>query len=274
MGAKIRIIFSVFALVMMLVFGYRAASGAWSMVNWGMLTIAFISCLLVFVRFVYIFNFSYAICALLNGILIWVARPSLAGALIAGIAALYGLRLLIFTWNRTRSTSYADRVRSIHQADEQMPTAAKGVLYLTTTWLLTYHLMAAWYVAESGVLTTGVLIGAGLMLAGTVLEGVADWQKQQVKAHNPAAPVTSGVYARFRHPNFLGEIGLQAGLMIAGLSVVSTPIDGLIVVLAPLYILMLMISEAGRVDADQMSRYGSDPQWRAYFERSGSLLPR
>lgn len=274
MGAKIRIIYSVFALVMMIVFGFRAATGSWSLVNWGMLCIAFISCLLVFVRFVYIFNFSYAICALLNGILIFTARPSIASALIAGTAALYGLRLLIFTWSRTRSDSYAERVRVINQIDEQMPTAAKGVLYLTTTWLLTYHLMAAWYVADAGVLSVGVIIGGLVMLAGTVLEGLADWQKQQVKKRNPAAPITSGVYARFRHPNFLGEIGLQAGLMIAGLSVAGAAIEALIVVLAPLYILLLMISEAIRVDKDQMSRYGSDEKWRAYFERSGSLLPR
>ena len=274
MAGKIRIIFSVFALIMMIVFAIRAVTTGWPLTVWGMLAIAFVSCLLVFVRFVYIFNFSYAICALLNGLLILAVKPSAASALVAGTAALYGLRLLIFTWSRTRSESYAGRVRNIEQADDEMPGAAKGVLYATVTWLMTYHLMAAWYVADAATLSVGVIAGGVIMLAGTVLEAVADSQKQQAKAGHPDKPVTGGVYARLRHPNYLGEIGLQAGLMIAGLSVVTAPLDALIVVLAPLYITLLMIAEAQRVDQYQQSRYGEDDKWRAYFERSGSLLPR
>jgi steroid 5-alpha reductase family enzyme len=273
-GAKIRIVFSVFALIMMVLFGYGALVGAWSLVNWGMLAVAFVCCLLVFVRFVYIFNFSYALCAVVNGALIWAVRPSAASALIGGAAIIYGLRLFVFSWLRTHSESYAGRVKNIVKADQEMPTPAKIVLYLMMTWLMTFHLMAVWFVADAAILSPGVITGGLVMLAGTLLEGVADWQKQRSKQQAPDAYIATGLFSRWRHPNYLGEIGLQVGLMIAGLSVISGAVDALTVVIAPLYITILMISESQRVDDYQVTRYGSDPVWREYRERSGALFPR
>jgi steroid 5-alpha reductase family enzyme len=281
MGAKIRTIFSVFALIMMALFGYGAAVGAWSMVNWGMLAVAFICCLLIFVRFVYVFNFSYALCAIFNGALIWATRPSAASALIGGAAILYGLRLFAFSWSRTHSESYAGHMSNIVQADQSMPTPAKILLYVMVTWLMTFHLMSAWLVAAAAVLTPGIIIGGIIMLAGTLLEGVADWQKQQAKNRAPDTWVATGVFSRWRHPNYLGEIGLQIGLMVAGLSAITstTPVitgfvDVIMVVIAPLYITILMISESQRGDDSQLTRYGADPAWREYRECSGSLFPR
>ncbi len=273
MGAGIRIVFSISALIMLLLFGYGVAAGTWSIVNWGMLAVALVCCLLIFVRFVYVFNFSYALCAVFNGALIWVTQPSAAAALIGGIAILYGLRLLVFSWLRTRSESYAERVNNTNQADADMPLPAKVMLYVMVTWLMTFHLMAAWFVASAEVLSPGVIAGCAIMLSGTVIEGVADWQKQQVKKQNRDAYIITGLFSRWRHPNYLGEIGLHAGLMIAGLSVVESMVGALMVVVGPLYIMLLMISEARRVDAYQATRYGSDPVWQQYRERSGSLLP-
>ena len=267
LGAKIRIIFSVFAFIMMALFGYRAAVGGWSLANWGMLSVAFICCLLV------IFNFSYALCAIFNGALIWAVRPSVASALICGAAIIYGLRLFVFTWSRTRSASYAGRMTNIVQADDSMPTAAKVMLYVLVTWLMTFHLMAAWFVAQAAALSPGVIVGGLIMLAGTLLEGLADRQKQQAKKRAPDDFVASGLFSRWRHPNYLGEIGMQAGLMVAGLSVISGVADAIAVVIAPLYITLLMISESQRVDAHQSAHYGSDPAWREYRARSGSLFP-
>jgi len=62
--------------------------------------------------------------------------------------------------------------------------------------------------------------------------------------------------------------------MIAGLSVITSAVDAIAVVIAPLYITILMIAESQRVDNYQVTRYGSDPAWQEYRERSGSLFPR
>lgn len=274
MGNKIRIIFSTFGLVMIGVFIWRLVHGAWSPVNWTMLAIASTACLLVFVRFVYIFNFSYALCAILNGALIWVARPSIATALIGMAAILYGLRLFWFTWSRTRSHSYAPRMQNVAAVDREMPAPGKVILWFTCTWLMTFHLMSMWLAAEQARLSLGIVIGVAIMCAGTVLEGVADWQKQRRKRIEPDRFVTDGLFARSRHPNYLGEILVQAGLMTIAFVSAAKLDDLLAGIVAPLYIFILMVSEARRVDEYQIMRYGADPEYIDYRGRSGSLLPK
>ena len=53
------------------------------------------------------------------------------------------------------------------------------------------------------------------MLAATLLEGAADWQKQQSKQRAPNAYIVTGVFSRWRHPNYLGEILEWTGWAIA-----------------------------------------------------------
>ena len=274
MGKSIRAVFSTCALVMLVIFGWRVSQGTWSPVNWTMLAISATACLLVFVRFVYIFNFSYALCAILNGTLIWIARPSPATALIGGVAVLYGLRLFWFTWARTRSDSYASRMENVAAVDKEMPVPAKAILWFMCTWLMTFHLMALWLAAGSTELSVGIVAGATIMLVGTLIEGIADWQNQRSKQAAKDQFVANGLFARWRHPNYLGEVLLQVGLMTIAVSCAATVGDFIAGIIAPLYIFILMISESRRVDDYQASRYGNDPVWVEYRARSGSLFPK
>jgi steroid 5-alpha reductase family enzyme len=274
MGKSIRMVFSACALVMLIVFGWRVSQGTWSPVNWTMLAISATACLLVFVRFVFIFNFSYAVCAIFNGTLIWIARPGPATALIGGAAIIYGLRLFWFTWARTRSESYASRMQNVAVVDKEMPAPAKLILWFMCSWLMTFHLMALWLAAGRAELSAGIVVGAAMMLTGTLLEGIADWQKQRGKRSAPDRFVVNGLFARWRHPNYLGEILVQAGLMVVAVTCAVTFDDFLAGVISPLYIFILMISESRRVDDYQASRYGTDPVWVDYRDRSGSLFPK
>ncbi|MDJ0929059.1 MAG: DUF1295 domain-containing protein [Gammaproteobacteria bacterium] len=281
MDRRIQIIFSVYGLVMLGILIYRANIGYWGPLNWAMLAVAATCCLLVFVRFVYVFNYSYALASTLNGLLIsiWLGTP--AAWLLGGAATIYGLRLLWFTWTRSHSESYAPRVANIVKADEMMPVPARISLWVMCTMLLTYHLMAAAFagaqVAFAGAMPAtpaGVVIGAGVMLIGTIIEGVADWQKQRSKNIDRSKLATTGLYRRWRHPNYAGEILLQLGLIIAGLSVVSTLGDAIVVVIAPSYIVLLMIAEARRVDGTQELQYGAGEEYRVWRANSGSLVPK
>lgn len=274
MDRRIQFIFSGFALVMLATFGWRWYQGQWQPLHFAMLGLSAAVCLLVFVRFVYIFNYSYALASIGNGALIWWLAPSPVTPLVAGAIILYGLRLGWFTWSRQHSASYAPRMVNVVKADEMMPAPAKLSLWLMCTLLLTYHPMSLAFAAERGLWQPGVVAGAALMLVSTLIEGLADWQKQQVKARDPAALTTHGLYRRWRHPNYAGEIGLQLGLLITGFSSAFTVSEFLVVLLAPAYIIILMVAEARRVDANQALRFGDQAAYRAWRERSGALLPR
>jgi steroid 5-alpha reductase family enzyme len=163
---------------------------------------------------------------------------------------------------------------NVVKADEMMPAPAKISLWVMCSLLLTYHLMAVTFAAAQGSFHPGVVAGALLMILSTMIEGGADWQKQQVKERDPAALATAGLYRRWRHPNYAGEIGLQIGLVIMGLSSVSSIADLLVILLSPAYIMILMVAEARRVDASQELRHGESEEYRAWRRSSGSLLPK
>jgi len=274
MGKTIRIIFSVFALAMLGIFIWRLVTGQWSPVNWGMLAVSAGSCLLVFRRFLHIFTYSYAMCCVFNSALILREIPSPAAALIAGILAFYGLRLFGFFYNRDHSDSYAHKAEHARLENARMPFAARLPVWFMVTWLMTFHLMALTFVAEKGVITAGVVVGAVVMLIGLLIEAAADSQKQRSKSQALKRFVSTGLYRRWRHPNYFGQILLQLGLIIAGLSSVSNLLDAVTLLLAPLYIVILMVSEARRLDKEQFERYGSDEAYQVYQRRSRSLMPR
>ena len=278
MDKHIRKIFSVFCLVMLGILIWRVRGGIWTPVNWAMFAIPCVCCLLVFRNFVYIFNFSYSLCVLLNSLLLMVVMPSPVVVMMAGVSMLYGLRLFIFTWNRTRSASYADKAKAIQSASDYMPVGIKVALWIQCSLLHTFHAMALYFVAGKAVITPMVLAGVAIMLAGVVIEGVADHQKQQSKAVSPGAFIATGLWARWRHPNFMGEILFHAGIIVAGIAASSSWNDMLVVSIAPLYIVLLMISEAQKYDAMHAEKYGESETYGAEYQKyranSGSLVPR
>ena len=273
MGRTVQIVFSAFAIAMLALFAVRVSTGAWTVINWGMLLVAALACLVVFVRFMHIFTYGYACSAIGIAMLLFAIRPSVAAGLLATVAILYGVRMAMFIWRRERSHSYARKAAEIARREKDTPAALRLVLWFLCTWLFAYHLMAVYFVAARGELNVGVIVGALVMLSGVVLEGVADTQKQRAKNIDPDQLVTTGLFKQIRHPNFLGEILVQVGLVIAGASAVSTWQELAMVSLAPGYLIFLMVYEARRLDALQRERYGQQPVYENWRASTGALLP-
>jgi len=275
LDTHIRKIFSVFVLGMIGLFVMRISAGEWTVINWAMLFVASLCCLLVFRCFVWVFNFSYALVCILNGALIALLLPSIASLLLGGAMVVYGLRLFLFVWKRVRSESYRSRVDNIHEEDQKLPFPVKIALWAQCSFMYTFHLFALYMVASAYVLNAWVFVAVAVILLGTFLEALADEQKQDAKRQNSGTFVTTGVYARWRHPNYMGEIIVQMGLIIAGIAAVGSGWGNYAAVLiAPAYIILLMTAESIRADKYQLQHYGDDERYQAYMNLSGSLLPR
>jgi steroid 5-alpha reductase family enzyme len=127
-------------------------------------------------------------------------------------------------------------------------------------------------------LTPVVAAGAALMGLGLVVEAVADRQKQAAKRTDPARWVSTGLFARTRHPNYAGEITVQTGLVVCavGASLATGAWGWAFVglVLAPVYIVLLMLSATTGAELATQGRHGDDPDFQAYAASSGALLPR
>jgi steroid 5-alpha reductase family enzyme len=271
----IRKIFSLFVVVMIALFVMRLRAEMWMLPNWVMLGAGMLACVLVFRSFVYVFNFSYGLASMLNGAFLaaWFANaPSI---LLGGAMFIYGLRLFLFTWFRVHSESYAFRVKISADADAKLPVAIKCALLVQCGFLYCFHLFGVYYAGEVATLSASVIIAAVMILTGTLIEGLADAQKQKAKAIAPDVYVTSGLFSRWRHPNYVGEILVQIGLLIAGIGAVSAGWGNYAaVIVAPLYVILLMISECGRSDAYLELRFGDKAEFRQYKDNSGAFLPR
>ena len=98
-------------------------------------------------------------------------------------------------------------------------------------------------------------------------------QKQAAKTNSPTRFVTTGLYARLRHPNYLGEIIFQIGLLVITVASASGTWALAAGVLGPLYIVILMYYAAKDQDRQQGERYGQDVAFQAWRQKTSSLLP-
>jgi steroid 5-alpha reductase family enzyme len=262
---------------MWVICGIGIANGHWTGIHWLMLGMAHLGCAIIFRNFVLVFSYGYGISmVLVNGAaMAW--KPAPAVLLIGGLGLLYGLRLTWFVYARYRTQGYSGTRAKGEQADSGVPLPLRVFMWVSCSWLMTFVAMPAWVVAGATGLIPGVLTGGVLMLAGLVLESVADAQKQAGKAVNPASFVTVGLYARLRHPNYLGEIVFQVGLLVAAIAAaIAGGMGGWALaagMAGPLYIVILMYYAANDQDRQQSERYGQDPAYQAWRQQTSSLLP-
>lgn len=270
----IRFIFPAFVFAMWVICGLGLAGGQWTGINWAMLGVAHLACAIIFSNFVYVFSYGYGLSMLLVNLLVMAWRPVPAVLLIGGLGLAYGVRLVWFVYVRYNSPGYSSTRARGEVADAGVPLPLRLFMWISCGWLMAFLAIPAWLAAgPSGDITAGVLSGAGLMLAGLALESVADQQKQTAKAVNPAAFVASGLYRRLRHPNYLGEIIFQLGLMVVAAASATGPWALAAGTVGPAYIVILMYFAARDQDAQQRRRYGDDPAFAAHQRQSSSLLP-
>lgn len=270
----IRYIFSAFVLCMWALCGLGLAGGQWAGIHWAMLGVAHLACAIIFSNFVYVFSYGYGLAMLLLNLLLMAWRPAPAVLLIGGLGLAYGIRLVWFVHVRYQSHGYSSTRAQGEVADASVPLPLRLFMWISCGWLMAFLAMPTWLAAESSDgITVGILCGAGLMLAGLLLESVADQQKQAAKAANPAAFVSSGLYTRLRHPNYLGEIVFQLGLLLVAAASAAGPWALAAGTAGPAYIVILMYFAARDQDARQRRRYGDDPAFAAHQQQSSSLLP-
>lgn len=123
-------------------------------------------------------------------------------------------------------------------------------------------------------------LAVGVWAAGWGLEIVADRQKsewrqaKEDKKHEEQF-ISSGVWSWSRHPNYLGEFSLQFGPALLALpSLPPSPYKS-IVFISPLfsYLLLRYASGVPPLEKSGEKKWGKDPKWREYVEKTSVLVP-
>jgi steroid 5-alpha reductase family enzyme len=116
------------------------------------------------------------------------------------------------------------------------------------------------------------IAGGAIWLTGLAIEWLSDAQKSAAKKRSDQF-VTSGLWHWSRHPNYFGEL-----LVWWGIFVFAVPfLHGLafLVATGPVFITLLLLFVSGipMLEKSAEARFGDDPAYREYKQRTSILVP-
>ena len=119
-------------------------------------------------------------------------------------------------------------------------------------------------------------VGIAIWLAGFAIEVVADRQKSAFRK-DPSSKgrfISSGLWAWSRHPNYFGEITLWTGVAIMAVPILSG--WRWVVLISPVFVYLLItrISGVPMLEKRADERWGGDPDYELYKDRTPVLMLR
>ena len=194
--------------------------------------------------------------------------------LLAGLVALWAARLGSFLFRRVLAQGSDRRFDEIKASPARffITWTLQGVWVSFTAGAA----LAAITSARSVPLGISAWLGLVLWIGGFAIEVVADRQKSRFRSRprNEGRFITTGLWARSRHPNYFGEIVLWVGIALIALPALRGWQH--VTLLSPVFVALLLTKVSGvplleeRADA----RWGGDPEYRAYKARTPVLVPR
>lgn len=233
-----------------------------------------------FRRLVYFVSLGYAFStagmALFSG---WRFRGALDPALVGhcvGLAA-YGLRLGTYLVRREREPAYqrelADvqaRAVGIGRGKQVLIWVGVSLLYVL---MFTPALFGLQRLADGRATVWPVWLALFVMLAGFLLETVADLQKAAFKRARPDRFCDVKLYRLVRCPNYLGEVIFWTGSFFAGVPSYTTWWQWLAAGVGYVCIVLIMVGSTKRLERKQDERYGALPEYQAYVRGVPVLFP-
>lgn len=208
-----------------------------------------------------------------TAILLGAARD-IRSLLLAGMIALWALRLGSFLFLRIRAAGEDRRFREIK------PNFARFMLTWTLQGLWVSFSMATALAVMTSTLQVGadvfMVVGFLVWAFGFVFEVVADRQKSAFNADpaNKGKFIHTGLWAWSRHPNYFGEIVLWIGVAIVALPVLRG--WQWVTLISPIFITLLLTRVSGvpLLEKRADEKWGGQAEYEAYKAQTPVLIPR
>ena len=192
--------------------------------------------------------------------------------LVAAMVTAWALRLGAFLAARVRAAGSDSRFDAMK--------------YRFAWFLMTWTLQGLWVLLTAGAALAAItspedrqidafaLLGVALWAFGFGIEVVADEQKRRFRARpeNLDRFITTGVWARSRHPNYFGEILLWFGVAVAAFPSLSG--WSMVTLVSPLFVWLLLTRVSGvpLLEAAADRRWAGNPEYEAYKASTPVLL--
>lgn len=194
--------------------------------------------------------------------------------LVGGMVAIWALRLGIFLFRRVR----------VDGSDGRFDSIKPDFLWFLMAWTmqglwvpLTLAAGLVVFTSERTVaLDTFAAVGTLLWVIGFAIESIADAQKRIFKSSpaNDGEFIRTGLWAWSRHPNYFGEILLWVGIAVVALPVMQGWQYAALISPVFVFILLNYVSGVPMLERRAKRKWGSDPLYQEYLERTPALIPR
>ena len=167
--------------------------------------------------------------------------------------------------------------------DERFDKAKKKFFWFLQYWMG----QAAWVVFTAGASILAILspveaeleviafIGIFLWWSGFLIEVISDYQKRKFReTSDPKTEfISTGLWARSRHPNYFGEITLWVGMAVISLSSLSG-VEYVTAIVSPVFVYFLLIKLEGVPMLERIAdeRYGELSDYQEYKANTPVLM--
>ena len=192
--------------------------------------------------------------------------------LVAAMVTAWALRLGAFLAARVRAAGSDSRFDAMK--------------YRFAWFLMTWTLQGLWVLLTAGAALAAItspedrqidafaLLGVALWAFGFGIEVAADEQKRRFRARpeNLDRFITTGAWARSRHPNYFGEILLWFGVAVAAFPSLSG--WSMVTLVSPLFVWLLLTRVSGvpLLEAAADRRWAGNPEYETYKAATPVLL--
>ena len=193
--------------------------------------------------------------------------------LLAGIIAIWAVRLGSFLFMRIRAAGEDRRFREIKQS------FARFLMTWTLQGLWVAFSLSSALAAITSTIRKDIdafaVIGFLVWLFGFGIEVIADKQKSDFNSTpgNKDKFIRSGLWSWSRHPNYFGEIVLWIGVMIIAMPILQGWQWATLI--SPIFIIILLtrISGVPMLEKRADEKWGGQPEYEAYKAKTSVLIP-
>jgi steroid 5-alpha reductase family enzyme len=195
---------------------------------------------------------------------------------VAGLAALWSLRLGVYLFGRTRGKTEDARYADLRREwGEDHPR--RLFWFLQAQAIAALPLVGAIALAANrpGPIDVFDVIGTAVLLTGVLGTGLSDWQLARFKAdpHNKGRVCDVGLWSLSRHPNYFFEWLSWCAWPIIAFDIVGYPI-GLLALLAPALMYYLLAHVSGVPPLEAHMERSRPEAFAAYRARVPVFFPK
>jgi steroid 5-alpha reductase family enzyme len=198
------------------------------------------------------------------------ARSLLLGALVI----VWAVRLGAFLFARINRDGKDARFDEVKMSFPRF----LGAWTLQGLWVLLTLAAALGAITSASVRPLGMfaLVGSSVWAVGFAIEVVSDRQKKRFREDpaNQGRFIQSGLWAWSRHPNYFGEIVLWFGVALIAFPELAGWQYVTLVSPVFVYFLLTRISGTPLLEERAEAKWGDDPEYRAYRDRTPELFMR